>query len=169
MQIAAEDDALTLGGVMIAERHSPADDESRRLLRKAAQGCRFFISQVIYQPEPMQRLLHDYAQACRAQGTRPRRIILTFAPCGRPQTLAFLKWLGVAIAPTTATRILDDPAPFTRSIRICAANLRALLDQGYAEQIPLGINIESVSIQRDEIAASLELVHALRDVANAYI
>ncbi len=158
----------TLGGIVIAERHSPAFDESRRLLHKAAHGCRYFVSQVIYDPAPTARLLHDYLDACTATDNTPQRLVLTFSPCGRPKTLDFIRWLGVAIAPATARSILDDPAPFTRSIRICCDNFRALLEHGFAERLPLGVNIESVSIHRDEIEASIELVHALRSVATEY-
>lgn len=165
---AAHAGAPTLGGVVIAERHSPAFDESRRLLQKAARGCDYFVSQVVYQSEPTVRLLTDYAAACAREGVAPRRIALTFSPCGRPQTIAFIRWLGVAITPATERAILDDPAPFSRSIQICCDHLRAVLDQGLAETLPLGINIESVSIHRDEIEASIELVHALRDVARTY-
>ncbi|PDW04359.1 hypothetical protein [Candidatus Viridilinea mediisalina] len=165
---AAQVGGPTLGGVMIAERHAPGCDESQRLLNKAAHGCRYFISQVIYEAEPTQRLLHDYRTTCAQMGVQPHRIVLTFSPCGRQKTMEFVKWLGVAISPATERAILDDPAPFSRSIQICCANLRSILDQGIAEHLPLGVNIESVSIHRDEIEASIELVHALRETAAAY-
>ena len=42
----------------------------------------------------------------------------------------------------------------------CAASSTAR----YAGEIPLGVNVESVSINRDEIDASVELFHALREV-----
>jgi hypothetical protein len=156
---------VTLGGVVIAERHTPTYRESQRLIAKAAQGCRFFISQVVYDAAPTIQLIADYAQDCRQQGVRPQRIILTFSPCGRPATMTFMKWLGVAITPETEQAILGDPAPFAKSIQICCANLATLLDVAAAEEVPLGINIESVSIHKDELAASTELVHALRAVA----
>lgn len=165
---AAHAGAPLLGGVVIAERHSPAYDESRRLLQKAARGCDYFISQVIYQSDPTVRLLADYAAGCAREDVAPRRIILTFSPCGRPKTMEFIKWLGVAITPEIERTILDDPAPFSRSIQICCDHLQAILDHGIAETLPLGINIESVSIHRDEIEASIELVHALREVARCY-
>jgi hypothetical protein len=165
---AAQSGGPTLGGVMIAERHSPAFDESRQLLRKGASGCDYFVSQVVYQSGPTVRLLEDYADACAREGVAPRRIVLTFSPCGRPQTMAFIKWLGVAITPETERAILEDPAPFSRSIRICCDHLRTILERGLAELLPLGVNIESVSIHRDEIEASVELVYALRDVAREY-
>ncbi|MEI8165368.1 MAG: hypothetical protein WCG26_03280 [Chloroflexales bacterium] len=165
---AAQIGGPTLGGVVIAERHSPTYDESRRLLHKAERGCNYFISQVVYDAAPTLRLLNDYVAACAAEAVAPRRIILTFSPCGRPKTLEFIKWLGITIAPATEAAILGDPAPFSRSVQVCRDLLRTILDQGLAERLPLGINIESVSIHKDEIDASIELVHTLREVAREY-
>ncbi|MBX0329327.1 hypothetical protein K2Z83_16775 [Oscillochloris sp. ZM17-4] len=162
MQLAREQmPTAMLGGVAIAERHSPAYDESRRLLLKAAQGSRFFISQVVYDPAPTLRLLADYAEACRREGVAPQRVILTFSPCGRPGTMTFLKWLGVAIAPGVEQAIMGSATPFATSIQICRANLRAIRERAAAQSIPLGVNIESVSTHRDELAASADLVQAL--------
>ncbi|MCS6881499.1 MAG: hypothetical protein RMK84_11030 [Oscillochloridaceae bacterium] len=160
--------APPLGGVVIAERHSPAYDESQRLLHKAAAGCDYFISQIVYQSEPTIRLLRDYLAACAREGVAPKRIVLTFAPCGRPKTAEFLRWLGVAMAPETERTILADPAPFRRSIQICCDHLRAILEQDVTQCLPLGINVESVSNHPDEMAAALELLAALREVATRY-
>lgn len=152
-----------LGGVVIAERHSPSFDESLRLLHKAAAGCEYFISQIIYQSEPTIRLLHDYLAACERAGVAPKRIVLTFAPFGRPKTAEFLRWLGVAIAPEIERAILEAPDPFSRSIQVCCDHLRTILDEGFAERLPLGVNVESVSTHPDELAASWELFDALRE------
>lgn len=156
---------FTLGGVTIAERHSAQRSESQRLLQKSADGCSYFISQAVYDAETTIRLLSDYAHDCRQCGLPPRRIVLTFIPCGRPQTMAFMKWLGVAIAPETEQAILDAPAPLAASLRICYNNLRAILEQDFAQSIPLGINIESISINKEEIAASIELFQMLDDLS----
>ena len=110
------------------------------------------------------RLLTDYARDCRGAGVEPRRIVLTFAPVGREKTMAFLNWLGVRIPPETARAILGAARPLAKSIEICRDNLRRILDQPYARAIPLGINIESVSINRDEIDASIDLFYALAGV-----
>lgn len=167
MQLAREQvPSAMLGGVAIAERHSPAYDESRRMLLKASQGSRFFISQVVYDPAPTLRLLADYAAACVSAGVAAQRVILTFSPCGRPGTMAFLKWLGVAVPEPVERAILDSAAPFARSLAICRQNLRAILDSPAAQSVPIGINIESVSTHRDELAASAELVQALYEEAN---
>jgi len=159
---------FTLGGVAIAERHGQGRSESTRMLRKAANGCDFFISQAVYATAPTIGLLGDYARECAEAGVAPRRVILTFAPCGRPKTLDFIRWLGVAISDETATAILADPAPLTRSIAICRDHLRRILDQDAARTLPLGLNIESISIFKDEIDASIELCQTLHEVAREY-
>jgi hypothetical protein len=165
VRLAAEHPArFTVGGVLIAERHNEERSEAARLLAKAVEGCGYFISQTVYHAEPTQRLLRDYLRDCRGAGVAPRRIVLTFAPCGREKTLAFLRWLGVNVAPQTERAILGAANPLAKSIEICRDNLRRILDQPYARDIPLGINVESVSINRDEIDASVELFHALREV-----
>ena len=80
--------------------------------------------------------------------------------------MAFLNWLGVRIPPDTARAILGAANPLAKSIDICRENLRRILEQPYAREIPLGINVESVSINKDEIDASIELSHALMEVVN---
>ena len=78
--------------------------------------------------------------------------------------MEFLKWLGVRIPPDTARAILGAASPLAKSIDICRDNLRRILDQPYAREIPLGVNVESVSINKDEIDASVDLFHALQEV-----
>jgi hypothetical protein len=155
---------LVVGGVVIAERHDEHRSEAARLLAKSIEGCGYFISQTVYHAPPTQRLLADYLRDCRGAGRTPKRIVLTFAPCGREKTLAFLRWLGVNISADTERAILGAANPLARSIEICRDNLRRILDGAYASHIPLGINVESVSINRDEIDASVDLFHALREV-----
>jgi hypothetical protein len=168
-QLAATHPAgFTLGGVVIAERHSPTRNEGERILNKVKNGCRFFISQAIYDAQTTIHFLRDYHQLCQEQGVAPTRIILTFIPCGREKTLEFIRWLGVAIAPEAVRAILDAPTPITKSIEICCENLRAILEQEYAQHLPLGINVESVSINREEIDASISLFHSLQNVLHSY-
>jgi hypothetical protein len=153
-----------VGGVVIAERHTAQRSESARLLAKGIEGCGYFISQTVYQAGASERLLADYARDCRGAGVEPRRIVLTFSPVGSEKTLAFLHWLGVNVAPEAASAILGAASPLAKSIEICRDNLRRILAHGYAREIPLGVNVESVSIRREEIDASVDLFHALREV-----
>lgn len=158
---------LTIGGVVIAERHDAQRSEAARMLAKGLEGCGYFISQTVYHAPPTQRLLADYLRDCRGAGTAPKRVILTFAPCGREKTLAFIRWLGVNVAPETERAILGAASPLAKSIEICRDNLRRILEGAYVNQVPLGINVESVSINRDEIDASIDLFHALNEVMAA--
>ncbi|PDV99534.1 hypothetical protein A9Q02_11965 [Candidatus Chloroploca asiatica] len=165
---AAHPAGFVLGGVAIAERHGAERSESLRLIQKAQRGIRYFISQAVYDAEPTIRLLGDYVRDCAARNAQPQRMLLDFVPVGRPQTMNFMRWLGIAIPDTTAAAILDDPAPLSRSIAVCRDLLRRILDQPYLNQIPLGIVVESVSINKAEIGATIELIHTLRDVAHEY-
>lgn len=155
---------FTLGGVMIAERDSPTRSEAARLLAKAIEGCSYFISQTVYHARPTIRVLRDYVRNCRGAGIEPRRIVLTFAPCGREKTMAFIKWLGVRVTPQCERAIFGAADPLAKSIEICRDNLREILDTGHLDHIPFGINVESVSINRDEIDASIDLFNVLSEV-----
>lgn len=165
IQLAAAHPAnYTVGGVVIAERHSSARSESARMLAKGLEGCSYFISQTVYHAHATERLLAAYARDCRGAGVAPRRVILTFAPVGREKTLAFMKWLGVRFGEDTERAILGAARPLAKSIEICRENLKRILAHGWAREIPLGVNVESVSIVREEIDASVELFHALAEV-----
>lgn len=155
---------FSVGAVVIAERHTQQRSESARMLAKGLQGCTYFISQTVYQPHATERLLRDYLRDCRGAGVEPRRVILTFSPVGREKTMAFLRWLGVRMPDETARSILGAANPLARSIEICCDNLRRILERGYPAGIPLGVNVESVSINRDEIDASIDLAQALKEI-----
>jgi hypothetical protein len=160
--------SFVLGGVAIAERYGAGRNESRRLLDKADLGCRFFVSQTVYHPAATIRMLSDYARECRERRRTPSRIVLTFAPCGRQKTMDFMKWLGISIPPETEQAILRAQAPLSKSIEICCANLREILEQDYVAELPLGVNTESVSINKDEIDASVDLFRALKQVLDRH-
>jgi 5,10-methylenetetrahydrofolate reductase len=162
IRLAAEHPArYTVGGVVIAERHTAERSESARMLAKGIEGCSYFISQTVYHARATERLLAAYARDCRGAGVEPRRVVLTFSPVGREKTMAFLKWLGVSLPAETARAILSAPSPLAKSIEVCCDTLRRILAHDYAGAIPLGVNVESVSINRDEIDASVDLFHAL--------
>ena len=165
LQLAAAHPAgYTVGGVVIAERHGAQRSESARMLAKSLEGCRYFISQTVYHAHATVRLLAAYARDCRGAGVAPRRVVLTFAPVGREKTVAFLQWLGVHISEDTQRSILGAPQPLARSIEICRDNLRRILAHDYAREIPLGVNVGSVSINKNELDASVDLFHALAEV-----
>lgn len=151
-----------LGGVTIAERHASKGNEHERLLTKSDQGCEFFISQAVYNPQATIDLLTQYARSCRDQGIAPKRIILTFTPCGSAKTLEFMEWLGISVPDATRWRILDAKDPLAESVRICRSNLEQILDAVIRYDLPLGLNIESLTNRKDEIDASIRLFKLLK-------
>src|SRR5262249_28734672 len=87
---------LILGGIAIAERHAAKEDEHQRMLAKQDAGCRFFITQSVYDAASTKSLLSDYALSLEARGRPPAPVVLTFSPCGSLRTLEFMKWLGIS-------------------------------------------------------------------------
>lgn len=159
---------FVFGGVTIAERHTKKSDEDQQLIRKSREGMKFFTSQVIYQADDTIGLLKNYQLKCDEQQVRPARMVLTFAPCGHPKTSEFMKWLGVNFPPELEAQILSAPSPLDKSIEVCCTNLKRILESMGDHRIPVGINVESVSIYRDEIDASVELFHRLRAMLESF-
>ncbi|TMO53809.1 methylenetetrahydrofolate reductase [Pseudoalteromonas phenolica] len=160
--IAAHPDDFFLGGVTIAERHANKRNEHERLLEKTAQGCEFFISQAVYNAQATIDLITSYARSCRQQGLEPKRIILTFTPCGGEKTLQFMEWLGISVPEATKWRMLDSQNPLSESIRICRENLDLIIQSCAHLNVPLGLNIESLTNRKEEIDASINLYRLLK-------
>ena len=151
-----------VGGVTIAERHAKKGDEHLRLIEKDRQGCEYFISQAVYDAPATIDMLSSYARECRAQGIRPKRIILTFTPCGSEKTLDFMNWLGISIPEATRWRILESDTPLNESIKVCRNNLNQIIEAVMPLNIPLGLNIESLTNRKEEIDAAIRLYKLLK-------
>ncbi|OMH32799.1 methylenetetrahydrofolate reductase [Motiliproteus sp. MSK22-1] len=156
------DDNFALGGVTIAERHAKKGNEHQRLHGKATKGCRYFISQAVYDADATIELLTSYGKQCQAEGTAPQRVILTFTPCGSSKTLEFMQWLGISVPSDISDKIIESNNPLAESIRVCRSNLNRILDACLPLGIPLGLNIESLTNRKDEIEASIRLFKLLK-------
>ncbi|SHN46948.1 5,10-methylenetetrahydrofolate reductase [Cryptosporangium aurantiacum] len=153
---------LPLGAVTIPERYSARGDEHLRMLTKQERGCSFFISQVVYNVDATKSLVSDYFYACDERGVAPRPVVFTLSVCGSPKTLAFLQWLGVDVPRWLVNSLQRTPDPLTESYRQCLANARELIDFCRNLGIPFGFNVESVSIRKVEIDASVLLAKEIR-------
>jgi len=158
-----------IGGVTIAERHASKGNEHERLIEKHQQGCNFFISQAIYNPQATIDMLTRYAIECQKQNIKPQRLILTFSPCGSKKTLEFIDWLGVSVPEATSLRILNADSPLYESIRICLNSLQQILDAILPYDLPLGLNIESLTNRKEEIDGSILLYKLLRSKMDNYL
>ncbi len=158
---------LLLGGVCIAERHAKKGDEHRRILDKQRLGCAFFVSQAVYDPAANRALISDLASEAQARGVQPAPLLLTITPCGSEKALEFMKWLGIAFDPDIERRLRQSADMLGESVAICEALIRdfAARSQG---PIPLGINVESVSIRRADIDAAENLAAFARRELDAH-
>ncbi len=89
---------------------------------------------------------------------------MTFAPYGHLKTLHFLKWLEVNFSEDAEREIFSAQSPLEKSLEFCCLTLRRILESIERPIIPKGINVESVSIKKDEIDASIELFEKLQEI-----
>ncbi|WP_067863408.1 methylenetetrahydrofolate reductase [Neptuniibacter marinus] len=155
-----------LGGVTIAERHAVKHNEHERLISKSANGCEFFVSQAVYNAQATIDMLSSYARKCRQDGITPKRVILTFTPCGSSKTLEFMEWLGISVPEATKFRIIDAENPLQESTQICRNNLEQILEAVIPLNISIGLNIESLTNRKEEIDASIRLFKLLKSIVD---
>ncbi len=150
-----------LGGVAIAERHARKLDEDERLVGKHAAGCRFFVSQTVFDAGATKSLLSDYALAFARAGLEPVPFILSFSPCGSLKTMEFMKWLGISFPRWLENDLRFAPDILRKSVDLALQVFTDVRAFAKEKKIPLGINVESVSIRKEEIEASGELFASL--------
>jgi hypothetical protein len=149
---------LLLGGITIAERHRKKQDEQLRIVNKIKSGCSFFISQAVYDIEGCKNLLSDYFYFCCEQQIQLVPMIITLTPCGSLKTLAFMEWLGINVPVWLKNELSRSNDILKESIHICYTIAEQITEFCRKKRIPFGFNIESVSIRKEEIDASIELV-----------
>lgn len=155
---------LGLGAIAIAERHTQKGDEHERMLGKQTQGCGFFITQAVFNVVASKDLLSDLHYACQAREVPTPPVLLTLSPCGSLRTLAFMRWLGIHVPRWLGNELRHSDDVLERSLDLIVDVFGELLSFARDKDIPLGCNVESVSLARAEIDASVELVrrvHAL--------
>ena len=152
---------LLLGGVAIPERHSRRENEHLRLIAKQEAGCRFFVSQVVYDLNAAKNLVSDYRYECESRGLAPVPMVFTFSVCGSMKTLEFLRWLGVDVPRWIENDLRHSTNTLAASLEHAQATALELIDFCRLLGVPFGLNVESVSIRREEIEASVDLAARL--------
>lgn len=158
---------LLLGAVAIPERHTSRGDEHRRMLAKQVAGCSYFVTQIVYDGNAAKNLVSDYAYECQTRGVDPVPIVFTSSVCGSIRTLEFLRWLGVDVPRWIENDLRHANDTLDASVELAAAVLADLIDFCRRLGIPFGINIESVSIRRVEIEASVRLAERMLGTLNS--
>lgn len=152
---------LVLGGIAIAERHVAKGDEHQRMIAKQEAGCRFFITQSVYDNASTRSLLSDYGLSLQTSGRQPVPVVLTFSPCGSVRTLEFMKWLGISFPRWLENELRHSTDPLERSIDLCESVFVDVQNYAREKHLPIGINVESISIRKSEVEASVELYKRL--------
>jgi hypothetical protein len=153
---------LVLGGVAIPERHTRRGDEHLRLLAKQEAGCAFFVTQVVYDVNAAKNLVSDYRYECAARGVDPVPLVFTFSVCGSSKTLEFLRWLGVDVPRWIQNDLRHADDTLDASFEHAQTMALDLVDYCRRLGVPFGLNVESVSIRRAEIEASVDLAARLQ-------
>lgn len=154
--------SLTLGGVVIPERHITKHDEHLRIVKKVENGCDFFVSQATYNVEASKNFLSDYYYYCRENELNMVPILFNFAPCGSQKTLEFMKWLGISIPSWLENELKYSTNVLDKSIKLSHKIFEEILDFGIEKGIPIGCSVESVSTRKVEIEASIQLVKDIK-------
>lgn len=72
--------------------------------------------------------------------------------------------MGVNIPPETEREIFSAQSPVQKSVEVCCSTLRQILEAIKPASVPLGINVESVSTEKNEIDATIELFWKLKEI-----
>ena len=145
-----------LGGIAIPTRRG----EAQRLREKARSGIRFFTTQLIFEPDSVQRLLYRYHELCSEGKESPQRVFLSFAPVSSERDLEFFRWMGAEVPPEVEAEILQGwIGTAWRSIAVAERTLRDVLAFHREEKlsVPLGINVEHALRHNFEVSRDLAL------------
>ena len=153
---------LILGGVAIPERHMQNKEEHLRILNKLQKGCKYFISQAVYNVEAAKDFLSDYYYYCRNNKIEMVPILFTLTPCGSLKTLEFMKWLGISIPRWLENDLMNCEDILNKSISLSKAIFTELMEFSVEKGIPIGCNVESISVRKVEIEASIRLVKDIK-------
>lgn len=156
---------LTLGGVTIPERHAKKNDEQFRMFTKMSNGCSFFVSQCVYNLNDTKSLLSDYYYTAQETEQRMAPIIFTLTPCGSLKTLQFMEWLGIEVPKWLFNDLKHANDILEASIQTSLHIAEEILNYAGTKNIPVGFNVESISIKKDEINAAQELLSSVINLA----
>ena len=153
-----------LGGVLIPERHSVKGDEHLRIINKQKNGCQYFVSQCVYDAEKFKNMISDYYYYCQAHEIEMVPIIMTISPCGSIKTVDLLKWLGISIPKWIENDLDHSIDTLKTSIELSKKIVEDVLTFCLSKKIPFGCNVESISIRKEEVLASFDLVNDIDEI-----
>lgn len=155
-----------LGGVVIPERHIKCLNEPERLAHKVKKGCEYFVSQAVYDLDVAKQFLRDYVHYFTEHNMDIKPIIFTLTPCGSKRTLQFINWLGIRVPNGLEDELLSADNMLEHSLTLVTNIFKELTIFSKELGVPIGCNVESVSIRKEEIEASIQLAKDIRRFMN---
>ena len=157
-------ESSVVGAVTIPERHAVLKDEDVRILDKVNHGVSYFISQCVFNVEYARNVMRDLETACQKQNREIPTVIFTLTACGSTKTLHFMEWLGIHIPDELKEELKTSENILNRSVEVCLNIAEELIQYCSEKNIPFGFNIESVAIRKEEIEASIAMVHKIGEM-----
>jgi 5,10-methylenetetrahydrofolate reductase len=145
----------TIGNIAICQRTG----EPHRMLSKTRAGAAFFTTQILFDAEPVVRVVREYDLLCRQAAIPPGALIVSVAPITDEGDLEFVEWLGADPSDEAEDVLLGGPENETarRSEDRAIAVWDELLSTVTREElvVPLGVNVEQISPRHLEAAGRL--------------
>ncbi|MBI2074583.1 MAG: hypothetical protein HYT83_01955 [Candidatus Levybacteria bacterium] len=154
---------ICLGGIIIPTRKH----EILRVLQKTQSGITFFTTQILFEDWFIKQFLKQLWEECVKKHIKPPMVFLSFAPIATPKDVELLRWLGVNVPEKTIKKLATGWIGMGwNSIQVCKKILSDILrfvkENGIC--IPLGLNVEHVSIHNLELSFIL-----VEELSNIYL
>ena len=143
-----------IGNIAIPQRTG----EAHRMVAKTQAGCAFFTTQIVFDAGPVRTTLTEYASLCAEARIRPVPVLLSLAPLADEADIEFIRWLGADIPERVEREVLAGGTPAeaaTRSIELAVELYREVGGGAGGPAVPLGANVEQVSVRHLPHAARM--------------
>lgn len=150
----------SIGNISIPQRVG----EAHRMLAKTRAGASFFTTQLLFGAEAAGKVILQYDLLCRQASIPPASVLLSVAPIADDQDAEFVRWLGADL-PDSAERIIlggEESDATRRSVELAVSVWEGIARLARVERlsVPIGVNVEQISVRHLESAGDL-----LREVA----
>jgi 5,10-methylenetetrahydrofolate reductase len=145
----------SVGNIAIPQRVG----EAHRMLTKTRAGAAFFTTQLLFDSSNVLDTVRRYDRLCRESSVAPAAVLASFGPLADDVDAEFVRWLGADLPDSVEHTILgpEDDGAYRRSAESALAVWSTLIGAAEAEgwSVPLGANIEQLSLRHGEAATFL--------------
>jgi hypothetical protein len=91
-------------------------------------------------------------------------VLVTLSPCGSLKTFEFMRWLGVSVPRWLENDLKHSADILETSVQVSVSLFEELAQFARDKGFPLGANVESVSLAKAEIEASVEMTKRVQRI-----